>query len=338
LYFGNFGVFGGRTGNFIIQNADLILSLGARLSFKQIGFNYQSFAPNAEKIVVDIDTEELKKNTIRIDLPIQADVYDVITSLNKLLSNDLPPTCKWLQYCNMLKNSFKRLSNKQSISSSVNPYYFASRLQEKLPNTAIVVVGNSCACASIQQYGISKKGQRLYTNVNCGTMGYDIPAAIGAAIGSKVPVICITGDGSIQMNIQELQTIVHNKLPIKLVVFNNNGYQAIVHTQTNFFNGALSGCTTESGISFPSFKKISAAYEIPYKKIETHENVDEGIDWLLSNDSYGLCEIIQDNSQPIEPRVVSKKLPDGTMVSPPIDDLAPFLSKKKYTKYSKYMT
>jgi acetolactate synthase I/II/III large subunit len=338
LYFGNFGVFGGRAGNFIIQNADLILSLGARLSFKQIGFNYQSFAPKAEKIIVDIDGEELKKNTIKIDFPIQADVHDVISSLNKLLTNDLPINSKWLKYCNMLKKSFSRLSDKQYISKSINPYYFASRLQEKLPNTAIVVAGNSCACASIQQYGISKKGQRLYTNVNCGTMGYDIPAAIGATLGSKGAVVCITGDGSFQLNIQELQTIVHNKLPIKVIVFNNNGYQAIVHTQTRFFNGALSGCTDESGISFPSLKKISEAYEIPYKKIETHENVDKGIDWLLSLDSYGLCEVIQDNSQPIEPRVVSKKLPDGTMISPPIDDLAPFLSKEEYEKYSKFMT
>ena len=334
LYYGNFGVFGGRTGNFIVQNADLILSLGARMSFKQIGFNYQSFAPKAEKIVVDIDSEELKKNTIKIDFPIHADVVDVISSLNKLLFKDLPQKRKWLQYCNALKEGFERLSEKQTISQSVNPYFFASRLQEKLPSNAIGVVGNSCACASIQQYGISKKGQRLYANINCGTMGYDIPAAIGAAIGSKKSVVCITGDGSFQMNIQELQTIVHNRLPIKLIVFNNNGYQAIVHTQTNFFNGILSGCTAESGISFPSFKKISEAYGIPYKKIETHDNVDNGIDWLLSLDSYGLCEVIQDNSQPIEPRVISKKLADGTMVSPPIDDLAPFLSKEEYDKYS----
>lgn len=337
LYYGNFGVFGGRTGNFIIQNADLIMSFGARLSFKQIGFNYQMFAPNAEKIVVDIDSEELKKNTIKIDLPIQADVIDVIRSLNILLVNDLPQKNRWFQYCNVLKERFKRLSEKQTISQSVNPYYFASRLQEKLQHNSIIVVGNSCSSVSIQQYGISKKGQRLYGNVNCGTMGYDIPAAIGAAVASNEPVLCITGDGSFQMNIQELQTIIHNKLPIKLVVFNNKGYQAIVHTQANFFNGVLSGCTAESGISFPSFQKISEAYEIPYKKIETHENVDQGIDWLLSLDYYCLCEVIQDNSQPIEPRVVSKKLPDGTMVSPPIDDMTPFLSKEEYEKYSGFI-
>jgi len=335
LYFGNFGVFGGRTGNFIIQNSDLIISLGARMSFKQTGFNYKSFAPNAEKIVVDIDGEELKKDTIKIDYPIQADIVDVINSLNNLVIKKIPQKEKWIKYCNLLKKRFSRLQKKQEISKTVNPYFFASRLQESLSKDAIIILGNSCACAAISQYGISKKGQRLYTNVNCGTMGYDIPAAIGAAVASNKHVICITGDGSFQMNIQELQTIVHNKLPVKFIVFNNNGYQAIVGTQTNFFNGALSGCTPDSGISFPSFKKLSFAYDIPYKKVENHKKVDEGIDWLLSLKSFGLIEVIQDTSQPIEPRVVSKKMPDGTMVSPPIDDLAPFLSKEEYEKYSK---
>jgi len=335
LYFGNFGVFGGRTGNFIVQNADLIISFGARMSFKQTGFNFVAFAPNAEKIIIDIDSEELKKKTINIDFPINSDIYDVVNSLNESVIENLPIKEKWLEYCNTLKEKFVRLQEKQKTSKLVNPYFFSSRLQEKLSNDAIIILGNSCACASVSQYGISKKGQRMYTNVNCGTMGYDIPAAIGAAVASKKAVICATGDGSFQMNIQELQTIVHNNLPVKLIVFNNNSYQAIVGTQTNFFNGNLSGCTPESGISFPSFKKITNAYEIPYKKVKNHKNIDEGIEWLLSLNTYGLLEIMQDITQPIEPRVVSKKLPDGTMVSPPIDDLAPFLSKEEYEQYSK---
>jgi acetolactate synthase I/II/III large subunit len=337
LYFGNFGVFGGRAGNFIIQNSDLIISFGARMSFKQTGFNYKSFAPGAEKIIVDIDSEELKKDTIKIDFPIQADVADVIQSLNKLILKKLPRKTKWMQYCAMMKKDFGRLQKRQTLSKRVNPYFFASRLQEKLSKNAIIVLGNSCACASVSQYGISKKGQRLYTNVNCGTMGYDIPAAIGAAVASKKPIICITGDGSFQMNIQELQTIVHNKLPVKFIIFNNNSYQAIAQTHQNYFNGILTGCTPETGVSFPSFKKISDAYGIPYKKIKSHDNVDSVIDWLLSLDGFCLCEVIQDTEQPIEPRIVSKKLSDGTMVSPPIDDLAPFLSEDNYKKYSKFI-
>lgn len=336
LYYGNFGVFGGRTGNFIVQNSDLIISIGARMSFKQIGFNFSSFAPNAEKIIVDIDDEELRKNTLKIDIPIKADLEDVISSLNKLCKEELPMKRAWMNYCNMLKVKFNFLTEKFNSNSYVNPYFFANKLKQKLPDDIITVVGNSCACVSLLQMGIEKKGQRLFGNVNCGTMGYDIPAAIGATIASKKPVICATGDGSFQMNIQELQTIVHNNLPVKFIIFNNNGYQAIVQTQKNFFGGFLSGCTCESGISFPSFEKITNAYGLPYKKITHHEEIEDGIDWLLSLNSYGLCEVIQDTNQPIEPKVMSKKMPDGSLISPPIDDLYPFLSEEEYAKYAKF--
>lgn len=335
LYYGNFGVFGGRAGNFIIQNSDLLISIGARLSFKQTGFNFTSFAPNAEKIVVDVDNEELKKNTIKIDYPINADLSDVICSLNKVCMERLPIKKEWINYCNNLKERFSDIPEKSNESLSVNPYYFAKKLQDKIPDDNITVVGNSCACVSLLQMGILKKEQRLFGNVNCGTMGYDIPAAIGAALASNRSVICATGDGSFQMNIQELQTVVHNSIPIKFIVFNNKGYQAIVQTQTNFFNN-LSGCTFESGISFPELKKISYAYGIPYKKISNHREIDEGLDWLLSLDTYGLCEVIQDNLQPIEPKVMSKKMPDGNIISPPIDDLFPFLTREEYEKYAKF--
>lgn len=336
LYFGNFGVFGGRTGNFMIQNSDLIFAIGSRMSFKQIGFNFSTFAPNAEKIIVDIDGEELRKNTLKIDMPIQADLVDVIYSLNNFVTQSLPVKEKWINYCNTLKDRFEPLSESFCNSSNVNPYFFADKLQKKLQDDSITVVGNSCACVSILQMGILKNGQRLFGNVNCGTMGYDIPAAIGATVAAEKPVICATGDGSFQMNIQELQTIVHNNLPVKFVIFNNNGYQAIVQTQKNFFGGVLSGCTKDSGVSFPEFEKITIAYGIPYKKITCHDDIDEGIDWLLSLDSYGLCEVIQDTSQPIEPKVMSKKMPDGTLISPPINDLYPFLSEEEYSKYAKF--
>ncbi|MEA4962849.1 thiamine pyrophosphate-binding protein [Lutispora sp.] len=336
LYFGNFGVFGGRAGNFIIQNCDLMLSLGARMSFKQTGFNYSFFAPKAEKIVVDIDGEELRKNTLKIDIPIQADLVDIVASLNELITEVLPQKTEWVDYCNRLKGRFNSMPEKAYSSVSVNPYYFAGKLQQKLPADSIIVVGNSCACVSLLQMGISKKGQRIFGNVNCGTMGYDIPAAIGASLASKNSVICATGDGSFQMNIQELQTIVHNNLPVKFIVFNNGGYQAIVQTQKNFFSGVLSGCTRESGVSFPAFDKIAAAYGIPYKKISCHNDIDDGIDWLISLNSYGLCEVIQDNNQLIEPKVMSKKMPDGSLVSPPIDDLSPFLEQEEYKKYAKF--
>ncbi len=330
LYFGNFGVFGGRTGNFIVQNADLIFSIGCRLSFKQTGFNFSEFAKGAKKIVVDVDGEELKKDTVKIDVPILADVSDVITQMTEELDQALPEKKEWVAYCNYLKNMFPIIMDKHSNSQKVNPYYFAGKLNNALDDNSVEVVGNSCACVSILQAGISKIGQRLFGNVNCGTMGYDLPAAIGAAVAKNGSVICITGDGSIQMNIQELQTLVHNKLPVKIFIFNNSGYQAIVQTQTNFFNGHLSGCTPESGVSFPSFEKIAYAYGIPYYCIHNHEEAEKRIAETLNNQGYVICEIIQDTSQPIEPKVLSKRLPDGGMYSPPIDDLAPFLEQAVY--------
>jgi acetolactate synthase-1/2/3 large subunit len=336
LYFGNFGVFGGRPGNFIIQNADLIISFGTRMSFKQTGFNFSTFAPRAEKIIIDIDAEELKKDTIKIDIPIHADLSDVILSLNQQLDETLPLKEEWMNYCKTLKDRFPSMPEKAYISQKVNPYFLANELLERLPQDSITVVGNSCACVSVLQMGISQKGQRLFGSVNCGTMGYDIPAAIGAAVASGKTVICATGDGSFQMNIQELQTIVHNKLPVKFIIFNNYGYQAIVQTQTNFFDGMLAGCTEESGISFPEFEKISYAYGLPYKKVMNHEDVSQGLDWLLQLENYGLLEIIQDIDQPIEPKVMSKKMEDGSLISPPIDDLSPFLNEEEYMKYAKF--
>lgn len=330
LYFGNFGVFGGRTGNFIVQNADLLVSLGCRLSFKQTGFNFSEFAKNAKKIVIDIDGEELKKETTKIDVPILADVAELVLKLNSKLNKPLPPRGNWVLYCDYLKQKFPILQERHSNSSRVNPYYFSSKLIESLPRDAVVVVGNSCACVSVLQSGVDKLGQRLFGNVNCGSMGYDLPAALGAAVAINGPVICITGDGSIQMNLQELQTIVHNKLPVKIIIFSNGGYQAIVQTQTNFFGKRLSGCTPESGVSFPSFKRIAYAYDIPYFCIHNHEELTEGISWLMSNESYAVCEVIQDTSQPIEPKVLSKRLTDGSMYSPPIDDLAPFIDEDVY--------
>ncbi|MEA4925062.1 MAG: thiamine pyrophosphate-binding protein [Syntrophomonadaceae bacterium] len=334
-YFGNFGVFGGRAGNFIVQNADCLISLGCRLSFKQTGFNFEGFAPLSKKIVVDVDINELKKETIKIDIPICIDLKDFINEIKDMeLSFDLLDL-GWIKYCEELKEQFPIFQAKHAISNHVNPYYFAEELKKFLPDDSICVVGNSCACVSVLQSGTKEKNQRLWGNVNCGTMGYDLPAAIGAAIAAKKMIICITGDGSIQMNIQELQTIVHNRLPIKIFIFNNFGYNAIMQTHTNFF-GRLTGCTQESGISFPDFKSLAYAYQIPYYKCETNKELGHVLNKFLENENYGICEIIEDSNQPIEPKIMSKALEDGRIISPPIDDLAPFLGKELYRKYSSY--
>lgn len=333
-YFGNFGVFGGRPGNFIVQNADCILSLGCRLSFKQTGFDYQQFAPKAKKIVVDIDANELKKKTTHIDIPVHCTINKF---LDEMLPLDLqiPVNEKWIRYCNVLKRKYPIFLEKHAASDRVNPYYFFARMQKFLDDDAILVAGNSCACVCLLQSGVVKENQRLWGNVNCGTMGYDLPAAVGAAIASGKPVVCVTGDGSIQMNIQELQTVVGNQLPVKIIVFNNNGYHAIVQSQSNFF-GRLTGCTEQSGITFPSFERLAYAYQMPYYCCKNHKDVDKVLKDFLKEPLYAICEVMEDEEQPIEPKSKSKILPNGQIVSPPIYDLAPFLDSKELEMYSDF--
>ncbi len=335
LYFGNFGVFGGRPGNFMVQNADCLLVLGCRLSFKQIGFNYQLFAPHAKKIVVDADINELKKDTTKIDLPICTDLKEFFARMIKQ-SLTIAQDPDWLPYCNVLKKRYPIYSERFEHSEKVNPYYFFDRMKQFLQKDAVIVAGNSCSCVNLLQSGVEQKGQRLWGNVNCGTMGYDLPAAIGAAVAGNRQVICVTGDGSIQMNIQELQTIVGNHLPVKIILFNNNGYHAIVQTQSNFF-GRLSGCTQSSGVSFPNFELLAAAHGIPYCRCERNEDVDRVLNSFLCTEGVGLCEVLEDSEQPIEPKLKSKALPSGQMASPPISDLAPFLPEEEYAKYFDYL-
>ena len=327
LYYGNVGSFGGRAGNFIIQNADLILSLGCRMSFKQIGFNYQMFSPKSKKIVVDIDSEELKKETVRADYPVNMDVGDF---MERLCTEPYTANIdNWVNYCDDMKQKYPMYLHKYAESYNVNPYEFANKLNKHIPDNSVFILGNSVACVCVQQIGIGNAKQRQYTNKNFGTMGYDIPAAIGAAVAKKGEILCITGDGSFQMNLQELQTIVHNNLPVKLIIFSNGGYQAIMQTQTNFF-GRLSGCNNDCGLSMPNFKKLAFAYDIPYVRIEKNADIDVGLDELFSHKGYAICELIQDLEQGIEPRSKSMKDDNGNIVSPPIDNLFPFLPKEEY--------
>lgn len=336
-YYGNFGTIGGRAGNFIVQNADCMLILGARLSFKQIGFNYEKFAPNAYKIMIDVDEAELSKKTISIDLPVCMDLEEFFedSRIGKITTGSIDD--RWLAYCKEVKERFPIYQERFQISNKVNPYYFAKKLQEYIDETAVIVVGNSCASDMTRQMGITREGQRMWGNTNCGTMGYDLPAALGASVADGATVYCMTGDGSIMMNIQELQTIAHNKLPVKIFIHNNEGYEAIVNTHTNFF-GRLTGCTKESGISFPSFELLAKAFGIPYCLCRNHEDVDWILPQFINAQGCGICEIWSDETQMIEPKTKSKAVEGGKMFSPPLDDLFPFLDEQEYNYYSDYFT
>lgn len=333
-YYGNFGINGGRAGNFIVQNADLIIGMGCRMAFRQIGFNYESFAPNARKMIVDVDENELKKPTLKIDVPINE---NIVTVVEKLVNNDydgFEDKCGWIDYCEMLKKRFPVYLQKFNNSKRVNPYYLAKLLHNYLPKDSVTVLGNSSIAGHILQMGIINDNQRIINNMNCGSMGYDIPASIGASKAIGRDVLLITGDGSVMLNLQELMTIKHYKLPIKIIICNNEGYRAIVRTQQNMFDGRYTGCTSETGVEIPDFSKIAKAFNIPYKRISNHKELDCILPEFLSMDGAAICEILQDLDQVIEPRTMSRKLEDGTLVSPVIDDLYPFLTGDEYRSMS----
>ena len=335
-YYQNFGIVGGRTGNFLVQNADVILSLGCRLSLNQIGFNYEAFAPQAYKIVVDVDSNELRKHTMNIDLPVNADLKALLKAMNESITAPWQKVEAWVSYADTLKEKFALINEIKEHPQGINPYRMIQRLMNALDEKGIVVTGNSSGSAMALHYGVEKDGQRLFGNRNCGTMGYDLPAAMGAAVAGSHMVVCLTGDGSIQMNLQELQTVVLNKLPVKIMIYNNHGYMGIVRTQTNYFEGRLTGCTADSGLDCPDWKKVANAYGIPYTRMENVQEIDEKLQEFLVKPGYGLCELIEDSSQGPAFKTTSKKLESGEMVSAPLDELAPRLSDEEFQRYRFY--
>ena len=334
LYCGRPGTVGTRGGNFVVQNSDLLLVLGCRLNIRQISYNYHDFAKNAYKIVVDIDEAELRKPTVKVDLPVHADVKDAMEALLEAsYSGPTEKQTEWLTWARAINQKYPAtLPSYYEKKEPINPYVFITKMSEHLKEGDEVICGNGSACVITFQAMNIKKNQRLFTNSGCAAMGYGFPAALGVCVVRKGErVICVDGDGSFQMNIQELQTVVYNKLNMKIIIINNNGYHSIRQTQTNLFKGEpLVGVCDGNGLSFPDFEKLSYAYGIPYVKITSLDNVDAGLEKLLNTDGPILCEVVVDEHQNFEPKLSSKVLPDGRIVSPPIDDMFPFLPKEEY--------
>lgn len=331
LYFGNSGNVGPRTGNFILQNADVILTLGNSLGFRQTGFNLEGFAPNAKIIMVDVDAEEAKKPGLHIYKFIHADLKDILAEMLEADCEVQVPT-EWLEYCMMLKERFTPFEATDDIDMKgrVCSYYFWKMFQKYEEADTILALGNNTANTAKLQIGVKSAGQRVLTNYTCGSMGYDLPAAIGAAVASGKKVYCITGDGSIMMNLQELQTIVQNDLPVNLVVFSNDGYGAIRQTSKNFFDGAYIGCTPDSGVSFPEFAKIADTFGFEYRKCETNAQVEEAVQWLVNSKKRVLLEIEQKFDDPVTPKVMSRLDENGKMMTPSLQDMYPFLPEEDY--------
>ncbi len=334
LYCGRPGLMGLRGGNFVVQNSDLVLSLGSRLSIRQVGYTWEEFAKHAYKIMVDIDEAELKKPTLKIDMPIHANVKDVMVQLNEALDKplDVPAHREWLDWCRKIDAKYPAVLPKfYEKQSPINPYVFIDKLFHLLPEGQNVAAANGSACVVTFQTAHIKKGQRLFHNSGCASMGYGLPAAIGAYFATDgEPIVCLEGDGSIQMNLQELQTVVHHDMDIKIIWLNNDGYHSIRQTQTNIFGGELVGVSPKSGVSFPSAESIATAYGVRYVRVDHADAVDEVLRGALAARGPIIIEAVLDHEQFFEPKISSKVLPDGSIVSPPMQDMYPFLSREEY--------
>lgn len=329
LFAGRQGTIGDRGGNFAVQNSDLLLVLGCRLHIRQVSYNWQSFARAAYKIMVDADAAELKKPTLSIDLPVHADLRAFLEAA--LAAPHAGPSAAqrdWLARCHAWRRRYPVvLPEYWANDETVNPYCFMEALFRALPENSVVVSGDGTASVTSFQAAALKRGSRLFHNSGSAPMGFDLPAAVGAAIATGGPVICLAGDGSIQLNLQELQTIVTHRLPVKIFLLNNRGYHSIRQTQQNYFPDNVVGCGTESGLGFPEMEKLAAAYGFPYLRAANHAGLREAIERTLAVGGRAICEVMLDLGQVFAPKLASRKLPDGRMVSSPLEDLAPFLPR-----------
>lgn len=337
LYCGRAGNMGDRAGNFAIQNADLILAIGTRISIRQVGYNWQTWAREAKVIMVDIDKAELKKPTLHVEMPVWADAKDFLEKLNKKAEGPLFNDSLWLDTCARWKREYPvvRDDQWQENGTTANVYAFVRYLSSRLPENSLTAVSNGACCVVGNQAYVIQKGSRMANNSAIASMGYGLPAAIGTCIGGgRKETICLEGDGSIMMNLQELQTILTNKLPIKIFLINNGGYHSIRITQTNLFsNHCKVGIGEESGdLSFPQFELLAKAFGYPYYSAKSNAEMKSVVDTVLSLDGPVFCEIFTDTVQVWEPKSSTKRLADGTLVSPPLEDLAPFLPREELKK------
>ena len=339
LYCGRAGNMGDRPGNWAIQNADLILAVGTRISIRQVGYNWKTWARAAEVIMVDIDQAEMKKPTLHVEMPVWADAKDFLQKLDKAAETSAPVYRgeEWLETCQRWKQEYPAVVPGQweENGETANVYAFVRHLSSQLPENSLTAVSNGACCVVGNQAYVIKKGSRMANNSAVASMGYGLPAAIGTCIGGGCRnTICLEGDGSIMMNLQELQTVLTNQLPIKLFLINNNGYHSIRITQSNLFREHCKiGIGPESNdLSFPEFKKIAEAFGFPYYSAHSNAEMKRVVDEVLKQEGPVFCEIFTDTEQVWEPKSSTKRLPDGTLVSPPLEDLAPFLPREELRK------
>lgn len=330
-YLGIFGGAGQRRANFAIQNCDCLVGLAAGLNLQKVGFNLAGFAPKARRVLVDVDEAQLYHQAVKPDVAVQADIHDFLVEfLRQSKGLDLRPTGRWLDACVEWKRRYPVMTpDYYQDADHVNTYVLMDELSDALSADDQIATGNGLEVVSFYQAFRMKEGQRGYIS-GWGSMGWDLPMAIGTCIGnSKRRTICVTGDGGIQWNIQELLTIRHYDLPIKLFISNNNGYASIRATQRNFFQGRYVGSDPQSGVINPDFRLIASTYGIPYTNIRTNAELKRGIARVLEIDGPVICDVNVSEEQAVSPRVSSVRREDGTFESRPLEDMAPFLPREE---------
>ena len=298
-----------------------------------MSYDWGNFARRAKKIIVDIDPAELKKPTVKPDLAVNADVKDFIEGLLGILPREgVGNFSGWLAWCRERNARYPVvLEEYKKLKEGVSPYHFIHELTGLLSPDVPVVSGNGSACVCLFQAGIVKKGQKMFFNSGCASMGYDLPAAIGACLGSGgKKTVCLAGDGSIMMNLQELATVAHYKLPVKIFVLNNGGYISIKQTQENFFQGRLVACGPSSGVGFPDFARLGEAFGLYTAVITSAGEMREKIEKVMASEGPALCGVRLPADYKFMPKLSSEKKPDGTLVSKPLEDMWPFLDREAF--------
>jgi len=337
LNFGRAGVYGNRAANFVLQNSDLVIAIGNRLAIPTIGYEHSEFARDAKLIQVDIDRLELEKTRDIADLSIESDAGEFIQELIGLAKDAVftPPEIQdWIASCEGYRKRYPYVGPEHADSNGfINTYHFIDRLSEYFKEDQIITTDMGTALLSGHQAIRLCDHQRLMTSTGLGEMGFGLPAAIGASFArNKGEVISLNCDGGMMMNLQELQTVVHHQLPVKIIVFNNDGYLMIKHTQKSLFEGRYTATNKNSGVSCPDFSKVSNAFGIKYYSIKSWEDFDVVIPKIQNQTCPVVCEVFMDPEQYSYPKLSLAVQKDGTIVSPPLEDLSPLLPKDKLTE------
>ena len=336
LFFGRPGILGERPANFIMQSSDLFIVLGTRMGIRICGYAYETVARGAVKVMVDIDEAELEKPTFMPDIKINADAGVFLEMLHAELPS-LEAKTEWLDYCRRVKAAYPVvLQEHRDRTDYVSSYVLPEAIVRHAPVPLTVVTSNGVAYTSTFQSIPVRKDMRMFSNEACASMGYGLPAAIGAAFagGMDRTVVCFEGDGSIQMNLQELQTLLTYRLPIKLFVYNNGGYLSIKTTQKAFFGGFFVGSEAGSGVVLPVFERLAQAYGLPYFRLGNNQELERKLPEIFAVDGPVMIEVMLDPFEVLGPKAASRRLPDGTMVSESLENMAPFLPGEEVRYWS----